>query len=339
MTLTATAPTRMDLAGGTLDIWPLYLFMGSGITVNAAITIQSHVTLVERADGEIHLHTADSGDRLVAHSVDDLPAGGPLDLLVRAVRFYRPKAGVEVTTRSEAPRGSGIGASSSLLITLSHALNRLNGTGYSPEQIIDIAANLEAQCIDIPTGKQDYHPPTYGGINAIWFEAGGDRTERLGGEELDRGLEERVVLSFTGISHFSGTNNWAMMKRFIDKRGTTPENLRRIRDTALALRECLLAADWDRFGRLVDEEWENRRALARGVSNARVERLMAAAREAGARASKLCGAGGGGCMVTVVDPDRREAVTAALRKAGARPLDYRVARHGVEITEGGQPGG
>ena len=335
MILTATAPTRMDLAGGTLDIWPLYLFMESGITVNAAITVQSHVRIVQRDDAEIHLHAADSGDREVARDVESLQQTGPLALISRAVRFYRPPTGIEVTTRSEAPRGSGIGASSSLLITLSHALNRLNGSPHTPERIIDISANLEAQLIDIPTGKQDYHPPTYGGVNAIWFEAGGDRTERLGGEELARGLEDRVVVSFTGISHFSGTNNWAMMKRFIDKRGTTPENLRKIRDTALAVRECLLAADWDRFPSLVAEEWENRRALARGVSNARVEKLMAAARDAGAQASKLCGAGGGGCMISVVEPDRKAAVADALRKAGARPLDYRIARNGVEVKEEG----
>jgi D-glycero-alpha-D-manno-heptose-7-phosphate kinase len=248
------------------------------------------------------------------------------------VRFYRPEKGIDVTTRSEAPRGSGIGASSSLLITLSHALNRLNGTDYAPEQIINIAANLEAQCIDIPTGKQDYHPPTYGGVNAVWFEAGGDRTERLGGERLADGLEERVVLTYTGISHFSGTNNWAMMKRFIDKRGSTPENLRQIRDTALAMRECLSNEDWDRFPGLVRQEWENRRVLARGVSNARVEKLMDAANSAGAVANKLCGAGGGGCMISVVPPGGKDSVAQALRKAGATPLDFHIAREGVRVS-------
>jgi D-glycero-alpha-D-manno-heptose-7-phosphate kinase len=323
----------MDLAGGTLDIWPLYLFMGSGITVNAAITIESHVTLKSRDDSEIHLHAADSGDTYVAPNVDALPDDTKLDLLARAVRFYRPSGGLEVTTSSDAPRGSGIGASSSLLITLSHALNAYNGTDYAPQRIIDISANLEAQMIDIPTGKQDYHPPTYGGVNAIWFEAGGDRTEKLGGEDLAAGLEERVVLSFTGISHFSGTNNWAMMKRFIDKSGATPENLRQIRDTALALRECLLARDWDRFAVLVSEEWENRRGLAEGVSNAKVDALMAAAASAGAKASKLCGAGGGGCMISVTDPERKEEVANALKKAGAEILEYRISRKGVQIVK------
>jgi D-glycero-alpha-D-manno-heptose-7-phosphate kinase len=169
-------------------------------------------------------------------------------------------------------------------------------------------------------------------LTAEWLVGGGDRTERLGEESLAAGLEERVVLTYTGISHFSGTNNWAMMKRFIDKRGTTPENLRQIRDTALAMRDCLLNEDWARFPALVNQEWENRRALAKGVSNAKVEKLMDTAKGAGAVANKLCGAGGGGCMISIVPQGGKEAVAHALRKAGATPLDYRIARKGVQVT-------
>jgi D-glycero-alpha-D-manno-heptose-7-phosphate kinase len=331
--LEATAATRMDLAGGTLDIWPIYLFEGEGMTVNAAITINSHVRVEERGDSEVHLSAADSNERLAARCVDELPVAGQLDLVARIVRCYPPKCGVSVTTSSEAPRGSGLGASSSLLIALSHALNRLNGTGYTPEQLVDFGANIEAQCIGIPTGKQDYYPPTYGGVNAIWFQALGNRVEPLGGEDLAAELESRVVLSFTGISHFSGTNNWSMMKRYIDNRGTTVQNMRRIKDTAFRMRECLLAREYNRFAELVDEEWQNRKALARGVTNARIDGIMAAARDAGALASKICGAGGGGCMITVTEPSRRAAVEAALRRAGARVLDYRIARQGVQVRE------
>ena len=122
-----------------------------------------------------------------------------------------------------------------------------------------------------------------------------------------------------------------MMKRFIDKSGDTPESLKRIRDTALAVRECLLARDWDRFALLVAQEWENRRSLAEGVSNAEVERLMAAATAAVAKANKLCGAGGGGCMISVVDPDGKEAVAEALRSAGAQPLEYQISAEGVQV--------
>lgn len=335
MIVEATAPTRIDLAGGTLDIWPLYLFEDEGMTLNAAVDIKSHVRIESRPDSAIHLHAEDSGDTLDAPSADALPRhGGSLDLLVRAVRFYRPSVGVHVATRSEAPRGSGIGASSSLLIALSHALNRFNGTDYSPERIIQVAANLEAQCIGIPTGKQDYFPPTYGGVNAIRFAAGGDEAERVGDEATAAALEQRLVLSFTGQSHFSGTNNWAMMKRYIDKRGATVENLRRIKHTALEMRDALRARDFDVFAMLLDREWQNRKELAGGVSNARIERLMAAASAAGALAGKICGAGGGGCMISACRPEDRDAVSAALATAGATVLPLRIPRGGVCVRVG-----
>ncbi|MGQ9524295.1 MAG: GHMP family kinase ATP-binding protein [Armatimonadota bacterium] len=333
MTIKATAPTRMDLAGGTLDIWPLYLFMEEGITVNAAIDINSHVLVEERSDPEIHLRAADADEALWAPSLDQLPVANQLDLIARIVRFYAPRTGVNIATSSDAPRGSGLGASSSLLITLSHVLNKLTGSRYTPEQIIDMGANIEAQCIRIPTGKQDYYPPTYGGVNAIWFRVDGNKLESLGGEELAVELERRVILSFTGISHFSGTNNWNMMKRYIESKGTTVENLRRIKETASKIRECLLARDFAWFAQLVDEEWQNRKSLARGVSNARIERIMAAAKEAGALASKICGAGGGGCMITVTEPESRQAVEEALTRSGAKVMPYRIARKGVQMEE------
>lgn len=333
MVITATAPTRMDLAGGTLDIWPLYLFEGEGITVNAAIDVSSHVRVETRGDSRIRLTAEDAGESLEVGSLEELPYGGTFDLIVRILRFYAPKTGLNVTTKSDAPRGSGLGASSSLLIALSHVLNRLNSSGYTPDQIIDFGANIEAQCIGIPTGKQDYYPPTYGGVNAIWFQVQGNKVESLGGEDLMSELEKWVVLSYTGISRFSGTNNWNMMKRYIDRRGTTVENLRRIKETAYRMREILLARDFYGFAALVDEEWRNRRSLAKGVSNARIDRIMQAAKDAGALSSKICGAGGGGCMITVVEPARREAVEGALNKAGAKVMQYRISRTGVQVEE------
>jgi D-glycero-alpha-D-manno-heptose-7-phosphate kinase len=322
----------MDLAGGTLDIWPLYLFEGEGMTVNAALDLYSTVSAETRSDSEIHLISEDTGDRLIAPDFESLPVGETLDLVCRALKFYKPPSGVTVTTHSRAPKGSGLGASSSLLINLSHVLNAVNQGGLTHERIIDVAANLEAQCIGIPTGKQDYYPPSYGGVNAIWFQPGGNKVEPLGGDNLCQELESRIILTYTGMTHFSGTNNWAMMKRYIDNSGTTVQNLRRIKETAFRMRDALLARDFGRFAVLVDEEWQNRKDLAKGVTNARIDRMVDAAREAGALATKICGAGGGGCMITVVEPAKRAEVEAALTGAKAKVMSYRIPRQGVTLT-------
>jgi D-glycero-alpha-D-manno-heptose-7-phosphate kinase len=216
MIVEATTPTRIDFAGSTLDLYPLYLFLEGGITDNAAINWLSTVRIETREDSEIHLRSEDLKTELAAPTVGELPVDQELDLVARVVKFYAPKTGVDVITKNTVPHGSGVGASSSLLIALSGALDRINGTNLDPALFVEYGANIEAQVIAIPTGKQDYLAALYGGVNAVHFGVGGWERENLVAEEEKlQALEGRIVLTFTGESHFSGTNNWAMLKRFI----------------------------------------------------------------------------------------------------------------------------
>jgi D-glycero-alpha-D-manno-heptose-7-phosphate kinase len=123
-----------------------------------------------------------------------------------------------------------------------------------------------------------------------------------------------------------------MTRNYIDGAGETRECLAEIKATAAAMRECLLESDFDRFAEVLQREWHNRRRLAEGVATPETNRMMAAAERAGAVASKLCGAGGGGCMITFVPEGAQEAVVAALEAEGARPLPYHIARQGLQVT-------
>ncbi len=240
MQIRAFAPSRIDLAGGTLDIHPLYLFENGGITVNMGISIGSRIRLVSRDDDGVCLISEDTGVEESAPSVDELQLGGPLDLMARIVKFYRPARGMEVYSRNDAPQGSGLGASSSLLIALSGALRGFNhATDLTDEHLIQYGANLEAQNIRIPTGRQDYYPALYGGLNAIWFEVAGDRFEPLGvSEKFMADLEELLILSFAGEARFSGSSNWRMLKMYIEDQGTTVQNMKMIKQTALEMRQA-----------------------------------------------------------------------------------------------------
>jgi len=270
--------------------------------------------------------------------VDDLELGGPLDLLARLIRFYRPETGLDVETENRPPRGSGLGASSSLLIALSGALNELNGTGYDGETLIRFGADLEAQNIRIPTGKQDYYAAYYGGVNAIHWGIRENRVQPLLVTDAFVGeLERRLILSFTGISHFSGASNWDMMRNYIEDSGTTRACMGIIKETAHEMAEVLQRADFEGFARVLDREWQNRRSLAEGVSTPEIDTMMDAARRAGAMASKICGAGGGGCMVTFVEEGTQEAVRAALTAHGARILPYRISREGMKVRTVNDP--
>ena len=334
MIVEATTPTRIDLSGATLDLYPLYLFLGGGVTNNAAIDLYSKVRVETRDDPEVHLRSVDIGAELTAPSVEALPVDRELDFVARVVRFYAPRTGVNVTTNNMPPHGSGLGASSALLIALSGALDRVNGTKMDPYLFVEYGANVEAQAIAIPTGKQDYLAALYGGVNAFHFEVRGwEREPLIADEDRLRCFEERIVLTFTGETHFSGTNNWNMIKRFIDDEPRSRESMREIGRTAEEMREALLAFDLDRFAELLDREWQSRKRLAEGVTTPAIDKLVEAARGAGGLASKICGAGGGGCMITFVGEGKRQAVEAALGGAGARVMPFRIAREGLSVKE------
>jgi len=332
--LIATAPTRIDLAGGTLDLHPLFLFLDRPLTVNAGVDLRSRAEVHPLEGSRVRLVSQDLGLAVEAEHPQALALGEELDLVARAVRFYAPAGGLEVRTHSQAPKGSGLGASSSLLMALSRVLCRFSGRQDTDEDLVRHGAALEAQNLGIPTGLQDYYGAILGGVKALSFGVSGSQVERLAPspgfrEELDGA----VVLSFTGISHFSGTSNWNMLKRYIERQGDTVERMHAIQETAHQMWAALKAEDLAAVARALDREWENRRGLAEGVTTPSIDEMVQAARNAGALASKICGAGGGGCLLTLAPPDRREEVQAALRQAGASILPAHLEDRGLSVEE------
>jgi D-glycero-alpha-D-manno-heptose-7-phosphate kinase len=333
MLIKATAPMRADLAGGTLDIFPLHVFMHRAVSVNVSLTLASEVTIEPRTDGRIVIISDDLKTEQSAPDAASLDPDGPLGFLARIVRFYPPSQGMAMHTKNNVPKGSGLGASSTLLIAVSHALQALNGTSHTKDQLIDMGCNIEAEFIQVPAGKQDHFGATYGGLSAIHFEHTGNRHERISDDEdFLCDLDARLVFTFAGAPRFSGGSNWNMFKAYVDGDKQARENLDTIKRIADHMLAALRARDLDAFARLLDEEWQHRRNIAPGVSTPQIEKMMDAARGAGALASKICGAGGGGCMVTVAPPEKRAAVQRALSEAGAMVLDCNIARTGVTVS-------
>lgn len=332
MIIEARTPNRVDLAGGTLDIFPVYLFEEGSVTVNMAVTLMSEVRVETRDDARIVIRSLDVGAEVEAAGIDELPIDRRLDLICRAVRFYRPAMGVTVETRNTVRKGSGLGASSSLLIALSGALNRLDGERRDAEAMIHAASLLEAQTLETLTGKQDYYAAMYGGINAIWFGLETNRVEPLLVDEaMQRALHERLILSFAGEPRFSGLTNWRMVRNYMDHHRPTVRNMAEVKASAVAMADCLRRGDLDALGENLAHEWSCRRMLAKGVTNRQIDAMMKNAAARGAIASKLCGAGGGGSMITFVEPGARAAVEDALRDDGAEILDYAISSTGLDI--------
>jgi D-glycero-alpha-D-manno-heptose-7-phosphate kinase len=326
--VSASAPARIDFAGGTIDIWPLYLFHEGAQTLNAAISLRAQVDLIPRTDGRLVIESLDTGQRLERSHWSQVKDSTELPLLSRLLHFFRAES-LTLRSRGESPAGAGLGGSSAMNVAVCGAMARWNQVAYSPDALLDIAMNVEAQALGVPTGVQDYRPAYHGGIAAVELGVGGVHRVPLDVDAAE--LERRIVLAYTGAPRNSGTNNWEITKRHIDGDPEVFDCFERIRDAAAAMRVALARGDWPQVSRQIGLEWDTRKRLAPGVTTPAIDALISRACAAGARAAKVCGAGGGGCLFCFADPPDVPAVRAALLEGGARVLDYRMEPDGLRV--------
>jgi D-glycero-alpha-D-manno-heptose-7-phosphate kinase len=334
MIIEATAPTRVDLAGGTIDIWPLYLFHPGATTVNVAVSLAARCRIEPRRDERIILESLDRNVSFETglSEIESLAREERLELISKLVHFFKPDTGFHLIAESAAPAGAGLGGSSSLAIACIGALNRLVGDRYPERKFIVIAANVETTVIRVPAGFQDYYGAFYGGANAIEFNADGIRREpiHVNPEELER----RLVICYTGEPRLSGINNWEMFKTHIDGDPVIFESFENIRDSAREMRQALSTGDWDRVGEVMRAAYPNRKRLAPNITTPHMERLVETALGSGALGAKVCGAGGGGCIAFLCGEGAKESVSLALAAdEGAEVLDWRFARDGMVVRE------
>ena len=340
MRIHAWAPTRIDLAGGTLDLWPLYLFHPGALTVNVAITRYAHAVAEPRRDKRIVLISRDSNQREEFASLAALERKRryKLPLLAELVAHFAPSKGLMLTTWSEAPAGAGLGGSSAMAVAVCAALQGPFGLAQgerAPKRArshdwIALARDIEARVLGVPTGEQDHYPPVYGGANAIHLDPVRTRHEPL--RVPARELEARLVLVYTGAPRRSGINNWEVMKNYLDGDVRLRRNFEEIAAAAREAREALLAREWTRLAHAMRRDAEARRRNAPTISTPFIDKLARASERHRALAAKVCGAGGGGCVVFLCEPKRRGELASALAAAGATLLPFRIATRGVQVV-------
>lgn len=333
MIIESSAPTRVDLAGGTIDIPPLFLFHEGAATVNFAVSLLAKCRIETREDSTIVLESIDRGLKFETsvERIGELKDEPSLELLSKLVYFFKPETGFNMVTESEAPAGAGLAGSSTLNIACIGALNKLVGDRYAPERFIPIAANVECQVIRVPTGYQDYYSAQYGGAACIHFGPAGMNREAL---EIDvETLERRIVVCYTGEPRNSGTNNWEITKRHIDGDRELFEIFDGIRDSSIEMREALLNNDWDAVGEILITAHPHRKRLSPHITTPQMDMLIDKALANGAVAPKVCGAGGGGCIAFFCEDGRKADVEAALAaEPGAEVLNWKLHRAGLEVS-------
>jgi D-glycero-alpha-D-manno-heptose-7-phosphate kinase len=330
----SSAPTRVDLAGGTIDIPPLYLFHEGAATINFAIDLRAYCRLETRDDNKIILESIDRGVKFETdldhfHELANEPR---LELLAKLVYFFKPETGLHMITEGKAPAGAGLAGSSTLNIACVGALNKLMGDRYSPDEFIPIASSVETQVIRVPAGYQDYYSAQYGGLACIHFRPDGFRREGLDTDTAM--LESRIAVCYTGEPRNSGTNNWEITKRHIDGDNELFDIFEGIRDNSLELREALLGNDWDSVGEIIKKSYPLRKRLSPNITTSHMDELIETAHANGAVGTKICGAGGGGCIAFFCEEGRRADVEKALSEIeGCEVLNWKMAAEGLVVNE------
>jgi D-glycero-alpha-D-manno-heptose-7-phosphate kinase len=309
------ASCRADLAGGTLDIWPLGLLHRESRTVNVALNLGVELEMVPR-DSSYLVRQGES--RIEAGTTKELASMAETALLGLILEELEVPP-VEVTIESGSPRGGGLGGSSALAVAAIAAGEVVVGRGEtSAEKRANLARDLEARLMSLPTGRQDHYSALFGGVLEIRHEPGGDQIRQLA---IDLpALTETFVVVYTGQSHFSAGHNWRVVRNRLESDKETIRCFDGIRDVSLKIVDSLEQGQLAEVGELMSQEWRWRRRLAEGISTPRIEELLEAAVNSGAWGGKACGAGGGGCLVMLCPPAARDDVEQTLTRLGAQVL-------------------
>ncbi|MGZ3803349.1 MAG: GHMP family kinase ATP-binding protein [Pseudobdellovibrionaceae bacterium] len=318
------SPTRVDLAGGTLDLWPLNLFVGGATTVNVAIDIYTHALIESLENERVLLESKDLGlQKEYKDLTEALRDPDPrMVLLQTQLRYWKPKKGFKLTTQSDSPVGGGLGGSSSLTISIMKAFSQFCGRPFKDShEMVNVAHNIEAEILNALTGTQDYYPAVSGGLNILKFDYDGIRQEVL--EVENSPLARHFLLVYTGKTHHSGMNNFEVMKGAVAKDPATLKALKDIKDIAERTDKVVRGAHWSELPGLFREEFAARVRLAPAFTSPEIEKLNELSLQNGAQAVKICGAGGGGCVLIWTPEDKRERVAEACQKAGFKVLATR----------------
>jgi D-glycero-alpha-D-manno-heptose-7-phosphate kinase len=309
--LEASAPARIDLAGGTLDLWPLYVLHPGSATINVAIDLRARCR-VRPASSGFRVTVPDLGYERTVKEPGELladPRGALAGAVLEAFEIREPR---EIELSTDVPFGSGLGGSSALTVAMAAALAASVDRRFEGPARVALVCDVETRVLGKPAGTQDYYPPLSGGIHTLEFVPGGVAIRR---RDVDPGVWLRHLTLFdTRSAHSSGMNNWEIFRARLEGDHDVAARLEEVRLAAREMAEAVEALDFRAMGSALGREWAARRRLAPVVSSPSLEEAIDCAVTAGAWAGKACGAGGGGCLVILSPAEKTPAVREALSR-------------------------
>ncbi len=332
MKLTVEVPTRVDLAGGTLDIYPLTEVLEYSCTINVGVNLSARVS-IEAKDGVSEVRSMDQRQTQILAPQWRSKSQLPLISEIYFRMWEQNWPSVLITTSCQSPSGAGLGGSSALGIGVATALNLWaykNGWAekLSEKSIVAMVQSIETRVIHCPTGCQDYWGAVRGRINLIHFNDGSPVVETLNAEDAGY-LKDRLILCYSGKSRASGMNNWSIFKQVFDGDKTLIQQLNSIGKVTQLMAKAIKQKDWPQAVDLSGEEWVLRKQLWPHIETSETRSIDELALAAGAKFTRVCGAGGGGVMAILVEPDKYEIVRDRLQNSSGSVLQALISDEGI----------
>lgn len=337
MIIRSKAPLRLGLAGGGSDVSP-YSDIYGGLVLNATINLYTYATIEETNDGLVSINSYDSDCRQSFPLTDKLEIDGKASLIKgvynRIVRDYHPKwTGFKITTYNDAPAGSGLGTSSTMVVCIIKAFVEWLSLPLGDYEIARMAYEVERKDLNLSGGKQDQYAAAFGGFNYMEF-LGNDmvivnplKVKRWITDELEASL----LLYFTGRSRASAAIIDQQKANTTNKESKSIEAMHRIKQSANDMKLALLKGDMREFARILGRAWEDKKKMADAITNPVIEQAFEVATQAGAVAGKVSGAGEGGFCMFMVEPTKKKVVIDALKQLDGFVMPF-------QFTDGGAHG-
>ena len=335
MLIRSKAPLRIGLAGGGTDVSP-YSEIYGGAVLNATVNMYAYATIRTRDDGRIILHAADKDEKYEFNKTDRLPLNGDLNILKgiynRVVKdFTHEPLSFELSTFVDAPPGSGLGTSSTLVVAILGAFAEWLNLPLGEYDMAQLAYDIERVDLQMAGGKQDQYAATFGGVNYMEFNRDGKVVVNplpVRRKYLNE-LAYNLVLFYTETSRLSSEIIETQVRNVINNDLESVEAMHRLKEQSVMMKEALLMGQLDKVGEILDFGWKNKKKMARGITNPFLEEIYKTAKDTGASGGKISGAGGGGFMIFYCPDNARLHVVEALKKYGGEVKRYEFVQEGV----------
>lgn len=335
MIFRSKAPLRIGLAGGGTDVSP-YCDIYGGAILNATVSLYAYAT-IEPNDGQtIVLDALDRRMRIELPWAEALPINGELDLLKGVYnhiqrKYSVPQTGFTLTTYVDAPPGSGLGTSSTLVVAIAGAFAEMLKLPLGEYDLAKMAYEIERLDLKLSGGRQDQYAATFGGVNFMEFYA--DEKVVVNPLRIRRDylweLENNLLLFYTSTSRESAKIIDRQSRNVIENKTDAIAAMHQLKEQASMMKEALLMGRIHKIGEILDYGFEQKRKMAEGITNPMMEEIYALAKSAGATGGKISGAGGGGFMIFYCPVNTRYRVAQALEKFGGKVINYQFVESGL----------